>query len=138
MPSTDINSVNLTGRLTHDPTTQSFSSGASVCRLRLAYKTSRKQDGERFPKPNYISVEVWGKAGQACAEHLSSGSQIAVTGRLEWREWVHEDTKHQATELIADNVVFLARAPTRDAGGPPADLGTPGVSAAANDVPVEA
>src|SRR4051812_37290939 len=108
MAATNINRVVLTGNLTRDPELRSTPSGMSVCSLRVASNTRRKTSGgEWVDKPNYFSVTVWGAQGENCARFLSKGRPVAIDGRLEWREWTHEDTKREAIEIIADAVQFL-------------------------------
>jgi len=107
---TNINRVVLTGNLTHDPELRSLPSGMSVCKLRIACNTRRKNNasGEWEDKPNYFDVTVWGAQGENCARFLAKGRPIALDGRLEWREWEGQDgAKRQSTEIIADSVQFL-------------------------------
>jgi single-strand DNA-binding protein len=107
---TNINRVVLTGNLTRDPELRSLPSGTSVCSLRVACNTRRKDSstGEWTDKPNYFDVTVWGAQGENCARYLSKGRPVAIDGRLEWREWeTQEGQKRQAVEIIADSVQFL-------------------------------
>ena len=62
MAATNINRVVLTGNLTRDPELRSTASGTSVCSLRIATNTRRKDQstGEWVDKPNYLSVTVFG------------------------------------------------------------------------------
>ena len=130
MASTNLNRVVLTGNLTADPDLRSLPSGSSVCKLRVACNTRRKDSasGEYVDKPNYFDVTVWGAQGENCARYLSKGRGVGIDGRLEWREWQTDGgNKRQSVEIIADAVQFLG-APS-DAGGEsapapqPADAG---------------
>ncbi|MGA2319975.1 MAG: single-stranded DNA-binding protein [Solirubrobacteraceae bacterium] len=110
MAATNINRVVMTGNLTADPELRSLPSGMSVCSLRIACNTRRKNasSGEWEDKPNYFNVTVWGAQGENAARYLSKGRPVAIDGRLEWREWEAQDgTKRQATDIIADSVQFL-------------------------------
>jgi single-strand DNA-binding protein len=109
MAATNINRVILTGNLTKDPELRSTSGGTSVCKLRIACNTRRRDaSGEWVDKPNYFDVTVWGAQGENCATYLQKGRPVAVDGRLEWREWEAEGGgKRQAVEIIADSVQFL-------------------------------
>ena len=120
MAATNINRVVLTGNLTRDPELRSTASGMSVCSLRIASNTRRKNQstGEWEDKPNFFDVTVWGAQGENCARFLSKGRPVALDGRLEWREWEAQDgNKRQSVEIVADSVQFLGG---RDdgAGGP--------------------
>ena len=105
----NINRVVLVGNLTRDPELRQTPSGTSVCGLRIAVNTRRKDSsGQWTEKPNYFDITVWGQQGENCAQYLSKGRPVAIDGRLEWREWDAQDgTKRQAVEVIADTVQFL-------------------------------
>jgi single-strand DNA-binding protein len=106
----NINRVVLTGNLTRDPELKHLPSGTSLCSLRIAVNTRRKDEsGQWTDKPNYFDISVWGAQGENCAQYLAKGRPVAVDGRLEWREWEATDGsgKRQAVEIVADNVQFL-------------------------------
>ena len=109
MAASNINRVVLTGNLTKDPELRSTPSGTSVCKLRIATNTRRKDSsGQWVDKPNYFDVTVWGAQGENSAQYLQKGRGVAIDGRLEWREWdTPEGQKRQAVEIIADTVQFL-------------------------------
>ena len=118
MAATNINRVVLTGNLTRDPELRTTPSGTSVCGLRIACNTRRKDSsGQWVDKPNYFDVTVWGAQGENCAQYLSKGRPVAVDGRLEWREWEDQQgNKRQAVDIIADSVQFLG-SPAGDGNG---------------------
>ena len=109
MAASNINRVILTGNLTKDPELRSTPSGTSICKLRIAVNSRRKDaSGQWVDKPNYFDVTVWGAQGENCAQYLQKGRGVAVDGRLEWREWdTPEGQKRQAVEIVADSVQFL-------------------------------
>ncbi len=132
MAASNINRVILTGNLTRDPELRALSSGSSVCKMRIAVNTRRKDGatGEWQDKPNYFDVTVWGAQGENCANYLFKGRPVAIDGRLEWREWEDRDgNKRQSVEIIADTVQFLG---ARDDAG-----GGSGGFAPASDVPAD-
>lgn len=116
MAATNINRVVLTGNLTRDPELRTTGGGTSVCSLRLACNTRRRDaGGEWVDKPNFFDITVWGAQGENCAQYLSKGRPIAVDGRLEWREWQDkEGNNRQSIDIIADSVQFLG---SRDGDG---------------------
>jgi single-strand DNA-binding protein len=141
MAATNINRVILTGNLTRDPELRSLPSGMSVCSLRIAVNTRRKDNasGEWVDKPNYFSITVWGAQGENCARYLAKGRPIAVDGRLEWREWTDKaDTKHSTVDIIADSVQFLGGRPDDNNGaGSATAKGNAIEMPSATDVPVD-
>jgi single-strand DNA-binding protein len=120
MAASNINRVIITGNLTADPELRALNSGSSVCKLRVACNTRRKDgaSGEWVDKPNYFDVTVWGNQGESCAQYLAKGRPIGVDGRLDWREWEAQDgSKRQAVEIIADTVQFLGSRGEGEGGG---------------------
>jgi single-strand DNA-binding protein len=109
MSYSNINRVVLVGRLTSDPELRALPSGLSVCSLRLACNTKRKNaDGEYAEKPNFFSVSVFGAAGESVHRYMSRGRRVAIDGRLDWREWeTPEGGKRQAVDIVAESVQFL-------------------------------
>ena len=115
----NINRVVLVGNLTKDPELKSTSGGTSLCKLRIAVNTRRKDEtGQWVDKPNYFDVTVWGNQAESCAQYLSKGRPVGVDGRLEWREWETQNgDKRQSVEIVADSVQFLGSRGDGDGGG---------------------
>jgi single-strand DNA-binding protein len=140
MAATNINRVVMTGNLTADPELRSLPSGMSVCSLRIACNTRRKNasTGEWEDKPNYFNVTVWGAQGENAARFLSKGRPVAIDGRLEWREWEAQDgTKRQATDIIADSVQFLGSRDDYSGGVPSGDRQAGAGASQGSDVPID-
>ncbi len=112
-----INSVIVIGNLTRDPELKATPSGMSVCSLRIAVNDSVKDPGtgEFVEKPNYFTVDVFGRQADTCAQYLTKGRQVAVSGRLRWRQWETQDgQKREAVSIAADRVQFIG---PREGGG---------------------
>jgi single-strand DNA-binding protein len=100
----DMNNVNLTGRLTDEPTLRYTNDGKAVANFRLAVNG-------RNDHVDFLDITVWGKPAEAVSEHKSKGDQIAVSGRITTSEWTDADNKrHFRTSVTADEVIFLAKA----------------------------
>jgi single-strand DNA-binding protein len=104
-----INRVVIVGRLTRDPELRATPAGTSVCSLRIACNSRRRDsDGEYVEKPNYFDVSVFGAAAESVGNYMHRGRRIGVDGRLEWREWeTTEQEKRQGVSIVADTVQFL-------------------------------
>ena len=113
----NINRVVLVGNLTRDPELKSLPSGTSVCSLRIAVNSRRRDEsGTWVDKPNYFSVSVFGNQAESCSQYLSKGRPVAIDGRLDWREWQAQDgSKRESVEIVAESVQFLGS--RGDAGG---------------------
>jgi single-strand DNA-binding protein len=111
-----MNSFSLVGALTKDPDLKG-SDESRVCRLRLV------EAGAHREHPLYINVSVFGAQAENCHAHLKKGRQVAVVGRLCFREWQRVDLSRRSEYWIAaDRVDFLARPA---AASPPQPAPTP-------------
>lgn len=104
-----FNKVILLGNLTRDPELRYTPSGSPVCSFDLAVDRSyTTQAGERRDEVCYITVVVWGKQAEACAEYLTKGRPTLVEGRLTQRSWeTPEGQKRTKHEVVAERVQFL-------------------------------
>ena len=123
MSSFTINRVVLVGRLTRNPDLRALPSGVSVCGLRVACNSARRDaEGEYHDKPNFFDVSVFGASAESVNRYTRKGSRVAIDGRLEWREWETRDQqKRQAVNVVADTVLFLDSPGERSDSGQPQD-----------------
>jgi single-strand DNA-binding protein len=99
-----MNNVSLTGNLTRDPELRS-AKGGPVCQLRLAVDNPGR--GGEPGAPTYVDVATFGKHAEACAAHLVKGRQVAVSGRLVFREWEARDGSKRSAHEVRGRVEFL-------------------------------
>jgi len=72
-----------------------------------------------------VDAVAFGRQAEALESLLTRGDQVAVVGRLTWREWEQADgTKRQAHEIACQRVQLLAK-PKGDAPRPAAGGGLP-------------
>lgn len=115
--SQNINRVVITGNLTRDPESRTTSSGTAICNLRIASNSRVKRDSGWTDKPNYFDVTVFGSQGENCQRFLAKGRPVCIDGRLDWREWESNGTKHQAVQILAESVQFLSDGQGHSGGG---------------------
>ena len=113
----DINRVLLSGRLVADPELKSLPSGTAVANLRLASNRSYTTNGERRDEALFVDVEVYGKAGEALAQHKTKGDFLMVDGRLRQHSWERDGQRHSRLTVVADQVSFGPN--TKGAAGAP-------------------
>ena len=118
-----INRVILVGNLTADPELRALPSGTSVCQLRIAVndRIKDRNSGEWTDYANYFDVTVFGAAGENCAKYLAKGRQVAVDGRLRFRQWEKDGQKRSKVEVVAESVQFIG---PREGGAPREATGT--------------
>ncbi|MGH9164552.1 MAG: single-stranded DNA-binding protein [Acidimicrobiales bacterium] len=107
-----MNTVALVGRLTRDPLPRGATPEGPVAVLRLAVPRRNGNDDAVF-----VNVVCFDRLGAAALEHLTSGRRVAVTGRLEHREWTNDTgARRERHEVVAERLDWLD-APVRvDAG----------------------
>jgi single-strand DNA-binding protein len=124
-----MNTVCLVGNLTRDPELKMVGSGTPLCNMRIAVNDRRKEGDDWVEVPYYFDVIAWSRLAEQCADSLSKGQKVGVTGKLTWREWEAQDgTKRQSVEISAVSVDFLSPR------GEPAGVGS-GSSPADDDIP---
>jgi single-strand DNA-binding protein len=115
----NVNSVTLVGNLTRKPELRHTGKGTAVTTLRLAVNDRRPgpEGGDWIDVGYFFDVIVWAGQAEACANHLDKGRQVAVQGKLTWREFEHEGVKRQSVEVVADRVQFLGSGEGKSEGG---------------------
>ena len=103
-----MNRVVLIGRLTKDPELRyTTGNNAAVCNFTIAVdRAFQGQNGDR--EADFIPVVVWNKQAENVKNYLSKGSQVAVEGRIQVRNYDDQNgQKRYVTEVIANSVEFL-------------------------------
>ena len=102
-----MNKVILIGRLTRDPELRYTSSNIATATFSIAVdRTFTNQNGDR--EADFINIVVWRKQAENCKNYLTKGSQVAIDGRIQTRNYDGQDGKKvYVTEVVADNVQFL-------------------------------
>ena len=102
-----MNKVFLIGRLTRDPELRYTGSNTPVCSFSIAVNRNfTNSQGER--EADFINIVVWRKQAENVKNYLSQGSQVAIDGRIQTRNYEDQNgQKRYVTEVVADNVEFL-------------------------------
>jgi single-strand DNA-binding protein len=102
-----MNQVNLVGRLTRDPELRKLGdSDRDVCELRLAVDNGKSRNGADR-EATFVDVATFDAAARACVEHLTKGRQVAVSGRLVYRQWEAEGGSKRSKHSVLGRVEFL-------------------------------
>lgn len=103
-----MNKVILIGRLTRDPELRTTPSGTATTAFSVAVDRNfvNQQTGQR--EADFINCVAWRKQAENISRYCSKGTQVAVEGRIQTRNYDAQDgTKRYVTEVICDNVTFL-------------------------------
>lgn len=102
-----MNKVILMGRLTRDPEVR-YSQGAepkAIARYSLAVNRRFKRQGEQ--DADFIPCVAFGKQGEFAGKYLSKGRLIAVSGRLQVRNWDDNNGNKRTTiEVVVEEQYF--------------------------------
>jgi single-strand DNA-binding protein len=115
-----LNHIVLMGRLTRDPELRYTASNVPVASFTVAVDRDygRGENGEK--QTDFINVSAWRQTGEFVSKYFTKGSMIAVSGRLQIREYTDRDgNRRTAAEVVADNVYF-GDSKRRDDGEQPA------------------
>ena len=102
-----INSLALTGRLTHDVDLRYTQSGTAVGTFTLAVdRQFTNSSGER--ETDFINCVIWRKSAENFANFTRKGSLVGVEGHIQTRNYDKQDgTKVYVTEVVVGNFALL-------------------------------
>ena len=100
------NAIHVVGNLTRTPELRYTASGQPNLRLGVAVnrRWQDRQSGDWKEETSFFDVVCWRELAENVAESLKQGTRVVVVGRLEQRTWEKDGVKHNAVEIIADEV----------------------------------
>lgn len=97
--------ITLTGLVATTPRYLTTSEGLAICSFRLASSqrrfdraTSRWVDSDT----NWYTVSAFRVLAENCADSITKGDRVIVTGRLRIRDWENTDRSGTTVEVEAD------------------------------------
>ena len=101
-----LNHIVIMGRLTRAPELRHTQTGTPVASFTLAVERDRApQGGER--ETDFIDIVAWRGTAEFVSKHFTKGQLVAVSGRLQIRDWTDTDGhKRRNAEVVADSVYF--------------------------------
>lgn len=113
-----LNHIVLMGRLTRDPELRRTQSDVSVASFSLAVERdfASRDSGEK--QTDFIDVVAWRQTAEFVSKWFTKGRLVAVSGRLEIRDWTDKDgNKRRSAQVVADNVYFADSKKSSDSSG---------------------
>lgn len=105
-----FNKVILIGNLTADPEIKQTQSGESVCSFSIAVNRRFAKNGEC----DFLTIVAWKKNAEFVCQWFKKGNPILICGQIQIRSWEdNQGQKRYATEVVADEVSFVASAPMK-------------------------
>ena len=133
-----INKVILVGNLGQNPELRYTPNGVAVCSIRVATSESYtdRASGERITTTEWHNVVLWRGLAETAGKYLKTGSQVYLEGKLKTRQWQDQQGQNRyTTEVVADVMQLLGRAPGREESSPQATA--PAATASATTQPTQ-
>lgn len=107
--STLNNKVQLIGNLGKDPEIREIDGGRKVAKFPLATTESYKNDsGEKVSETSWHNLVAWNGLATIAEKYLSKGREVAVEGRISYRNYEDKDgVKKYFTEIILNQIHLL-------------------------------
>ena len=121
-----FNKVILIGNMTADPELKQTQAGISVCSFSIAVnrRFARAEQGQQ--NVDFINIVTWRQQAEFVSRYFKKGNPILICGQLQTRSWTDtQGQKRYATEVIADEVSFVAAAGQTPGAQAPAGSYTP-------------
>ncbi|MFT4663442.1 MAG: single-strand DNA-binding protein [Polaribacter sp.] len=105
------NSVKLIGHLGADPEMKRFDGGKILANLSLATSENYKNaKGEKVTTTQWHKLKVWGKTAEFLEKYTRKGSEIAIEGKLEYRNYEDKDKiTRYVTEIKVNEVLLISK-----------------------------
>ena len=109
------NNVTLIGRLTKAIDIKATNSGATVGNFTLAVN---RTFGKKEQEADFINCVAFNKTAEIISQYTDKGSQIAVVGRIQTRNYENKEGQRvYVTEVIANQVQLLDSKGDKPSGG---------------------
>jgi single-strand DNA-binding protein len=105
------NKVQLIGNLGIKPEVKTLDGGKKVARFSIATnETYRNAKGDKVTETQWHNVVVWGKTAEIAEKYLNKGSEVAVEGKITYRNYNDkEGNKKYITEIQVSELLMLTK-----------------------------
>ena len=106
------NNVQLIGNLGVDPEVKELGKGRKMARIALAtQETYKNNKGERITDTQWHNLIAWGKTAEIAEKYLKKGNEVAVSGKIQSRNFEDkEGKKRYITEIVINDLLMLRKA----------------------------
>lgn len=105
-----MNKVFLSGNLTRDVEVRYTQQGKAYARMGIA--VNRPYAKEKTV--DFFNLVAWEKTAEFCGKHFKKGSRVLVEGRLQTNSYEKDGVKHNATDVLIDNIEFAGDGKKKD------------------------
>jgi single-strand DNA-binding protein len=108
------NKVQLIGNLGANPEVKALTSGRKVANWKMATNEMYvNASGEKVNETQWHHVVAWGKLAELAEKYLNKGSEVAIEGKLTYREYTDASgAKRYFTEVVANEMLLMDKKPS--------------------------
>lgn len=105
------NRVQLIGHVGQEPEIKNLEGGKKVATITLATNEHyTNQKGEKVEQTEWHRLTAWGKTAEIIEKYVAKGKEIAVEGKLTYRNYDDKNgDKKYVTEIIVNELVLLGK-----------------------------
>jgi single-strand DNA-binding protein len=105
------NHVQLIGNLGSNPEIKSFENGKKLARINLATTERYKDENGKFvSETQWHHISAWDNLATIAEKYLKKGSEVAIEGKLVYRNYENKEGKKQyITEIVANELLLLGK-----------------------------
>lgn len=107
---TDLNTVNLIGRIIRDVQGEDFGyiqGGLAKLNTAIAVNKSVKRKDKWQDEVSFFNLTLWGKTAEIMKEYLTKGQQVAVSGHLQQQRWKDQNGNNRSQIAIVTESIQL-------------------------------
>ncbi len=106
------NKVQLIGNLGNNPEVKNTETGKKLARFSIATnEVYRNAKGEKVTETQWHNLVAWGKVAEIIEKYLVKGSEVAVEGKIIYRNYNDkEGNKKYITEIQVNELLLLTKA----------------------------
>ena len=115
-----LNLCQFSGNAGKDAELKYMANGTPQAQFSIGVNNSYKKGDEWIDQTEWVNAVVWGDLAERMAPLITKGKGVYIQGKMQTRSWDGNDgTKHYRTEIIANTVQLLDKAPAQEQQGTP-------------------
>jgi single-strand DNA-binding protein len=105
------NKVQLIGHVGQEPEIKTLEGGKKVANITLATNENyTNYKGEKVEQTEWHRVTAWGKIADIIEKYVSKGKEIAIEGKITYRNYDSKNgEKRYITEIVANELLLLSK-----------------------------
>jgi single-strand DNA-binding protein len=103
------NRVTLIGRLGKEPEVRTLDGNKKMVRMTLATNdVYLDKEGQKVNNTQWHNLVVWGGLTGFCEKYLTKGKEVAVEGKILYKQWDDKEGKtHYMTEINVSDLTIV-------------------------------